>query len=211
MKYTVVVTAAGSGSRMNLGYNKILYEIEPGVRIIDKAASLFQNDKRCEKIIVTLSAQDFSTHINGVVKVLGGEDRVHSVYNGLQEVTTEYVLIHDGARPYLQQKDLDKLLETLETCDACLLMTKEKDTLKEVDENGFVVKSIDRSVIWHAQTPQAFKTDLIKSCLKQAMINHIKITDDASAVELYSNVKVKAVEGDEHNIKITTRADIETH
>ena len=116
-------------------------------------------------------------------------------------------MIHDGARPFLSQDLLDSIKNTLTTEDACLLMVPCKDTIKKVID-GYVETTYDRSTLMAAQTPQAFKTDLILSCTKKAMEENYTGTDDASLVEKYSDVKVKAVEGSYANIKITTIEDL---
>ena len=149
---------------------------------------------------------------NGVIDqritlVQGGSTRQESVYHGLVKVKNSYVMIHDGARPFLNQDLLDSIKNTLTTEDACLLMVPCKDTIKKVID-GYVETTYDRSTLMAAQTPQAFKTDLILSCTKKAMEENYTGTDDASLVEKYSDVKVKAVEGSYANIKITTIEDL---
>ena len=207
MEYTAVLVAAGSGTRMNLGYNKILYEIEPNVRVIDKSIHLFNQDKRCKEVIVVLSENDIDIVLNNVTKTIGGTTRCESVYNGVKLVKTDYVVIHDGARPFLTYPCLNRLVDELEKEDACFLAISERDTLKTV-EDGYVTGTIDRSKVWHAQTPQAFKTKLIKECLEKAISDNAKVTDDVSCVELYSDTKVKVVEGDPNNIKLTVKEDL---
>ena len=212
MNYAVLIVAAGTGSRMNLGYNKVFYETEEGISVLEKAMTAFLKDKRCTQIVVVLNRDDMKhsfKHESGkIVRVFGGTSRQESVYNGLMAIKEEYVLIHDGARPSISQNSIDDLLETLKTEDACILAIKTKDTLKKV-ENGYITKTIDRSNVYQAQTPQAFKTQVIIDCHKKARASNIKGTDDSQLVELTSNTKVKVVYGEENNIKLTTIKDLE--
>lgn len=212
MKYSVLICAAGSGTRMKLGYNKVYAKLNDGQMIIDKTINVFLNDMDCEEIVVVSDPDVFLEMHNGVIDqritlVQGGNTRQESVYHGLVKVKNSYVMIHDGARPFLNQDLLDSIKNTLTTEDACLLMVPCKDTIKKVID-GYVETTYDRSTLMAAQTPQAFKTDLILSCTKKAMEENYTGTDDASLVEKYSDVKVKAVEGSYANIKITTIEDL---
>ncbi|MEA5026798.1 2-C-methyl-D-erythritol 4-phosphate cytidylyltransferase [bioreactor metagenome] len=211
MNYAVLIVAAGKGSRMNLGYNKVFYELEDGITVLQKTLTAFLDDERCKQIVVVLNRDDmkrpFKRECGRLVRVFGGVTRQDSVYNGLMAVKEEYVLIHDGARPGISMECIDNLLETLKSEDACILAVKSKDTLKKVEQE-YVVETVDRSSIYQAQTPQAFKTQLIIDCHKKALALNIKATDDSQVVELTSDTKIKVVYGDEKNIKLTTRQDL---
>lgn len=109
MDYSALVLAAGSGQRMQLGYNKVFYELENGKTVLDQALSVFKEDDRCKQIVLVCSANDIirisSQYVSGkVVVVLGGKTRQESVYNGLKAVHEENVLIHDGARAVGEQR-----------------------------------------------------------------------------------------------------------
>lgn len=211
MNYSALICAAGSGTRMHLGYNKVYAKLESGLSILDTTISVFDEDTDCTQIVVVTDLETFQENqkikSNKIVVVEGGATRQESVYHGLLAVNNEYVMIHDGARPYLTSQNLQDLKETLENEDACLLMVPCKDTIKRVI-NGYVETTYDRSTLMNAQTPQAFKTSLIIDCTKQAIQDNFVGTDDASLVEKYSDVKVKAVEGSYSNIKITTIEDL---
>lgn len=212
MDYTALVVAAGSGSRVGLGYNKLLYKFENGKTILEETVSIFMKDERCTQIIVVASSDDMETFTRlcscgKVVFVLGGETRQQSVYNGLKAVKEEYVLIHDGARPWLSTMCIDRILNTLKDHPACLLCVPVKDTIKEV-RDGFVVQTYKRADLKQAQTPQAFDTNLIIRCYEKAMKQGIVATDDAQIVEVCSDVQVREVEGSYENIKVTTMEDI---
>ena len=208
MKYAAVIVAAGSGSRMHLGYNKVFYMLDEKDRVIDRSIRLFQMDEDCEEIVVVLSHDELDITLpEGIMKEEGGKTRAESVYHGVQKVHAPYVMIHDGARPFLKQETVDLLKEKLQEVDACFPGIREKDTLKEVRDGK--VRTVDREYIYHAQTPQAFKTALIVDCLKKVMENNDSVTDDIQAVELYGNTEVAVVEGDENNYKLTVRYDLE--
>lgn len=212
MKYSVLICAAGSGTRMNLGYNKVYMKLKNGKTILDTTIGVFYQDDDCDQIVVVSDPHMYLENHQGrlgekVVLVQGGATRQESVRNGLLAVKNEYVMIHDGARPFVSKENLDAIKETLGQEDACLLMVPCKDTIKRVID-GCVEETYDRSALMCAQTPQAFKTDLIVSCMKKAIADHYTGTDDASLVEKYSDVKVKAVEGSYANLKITTIEDV---
>lgn len=214
MNYSVVIPCAGMGKRMGLGYNKLFYKMDGQKTVIEKTVEIFIEDDRCVQIILVISPQDqkeFEKLFSSSKKVewcLGGKERQDSVYQGLLHVKSDDVMIHDGARPYLTKACINRLLLTLEQYTACLLMVPAKDTIKIVDEDGFVKETPNRASLMHAQTPQAFKTAIIKEAYSLAKQQQVLGTDDASLVEMLTNVQVKMVEGDYGNIKITTPEDL---
>ncbi|MDD8049184.1 MAG: 2-C-methyl-D-erythritol 4-phosphate cytidylyltransferase [Thomasclavelia sp.] len=211
MNYSVIILAAGSGKRTGLNYNKMFYKI--GLKTIyETTLSIFNDDSRCTQIIVVAKENEIRafkelTYSNKVIFVEGGKERQDSVYNGIQKVVNDYVLIHDGARPYLKIEELDNLLDCLKQHNACLLMVPCKDTVKEVFEHK-VVKTLNRKKLMNAQTPQAFKTSLIKECLQKAHEDNFLATDDTSLIEEYAPEDIYVVEGDYSNIKVTTKEDL---
>ncbi len=211
MKYSAIVLCAGSGKRMELGYNKVLYKLGDKT-VYEKTMELFLEDSRCEQIIVVTKAEErgqFEELIKSerLMFVSGGQERQDSVLNGLSQVSQDHVLIHDGARPFVPKKCIDDILATLTTKDACLLMVPVKDTIKEV-KDGKVVKTMERAKLYQAQTPQAFKTELIKKCYLKGKDAAFQATDDASLVEEFSDSEVHVVKGSYENIKLTTIEDI---
>ncbi|MEG0265126.1 MAG: 2-C-methyl-D-erythritol 4-phosphate cytidylyltransferase [Erysipelotrichaceae bacterium] len=212
MNYTTLIMAAGNGARVNLGYNKLLYQFKNGKTILETTVQLFLEDKRCKQIVIVVSNKDHDTFQNlfddeRIHYVIGGSERQDSVYNGLKVVNEDYVLIHDGARPYLEMADINRLLETLKDYPACLLMVEVKDTIKVV-KDGFIEKTLIRSELKQAQTPQAFQIDCIRNAYEKAKLQGIIATDDAQIVELCGDVKVKVVEGNYKNLKVTTKEDL---
>lgn len=212
MYYSVILPCAGVGSRMQLGYNKLLFMMKNGKCVLENTVQVFLEDEKCQEIILVVGRHDQSTiekmfHDSRIQIALGGATRQESVAHGLQLVQSENVLIHDGARPFLTPKAIDDLLDCLEENEACLLMVPSKDTVKIV-QDGQVVATPSREMIYQAQTPQAFRTRVLKEAFEKAQAVHFIGTDDASIVENFSNVPVKVVLGDYHNIKITTLEDL---
>lgn len=208
MDYSCVIVAAGKGSRMNLGYNKAYYMLDDKC-ILEHTIKAFKDDHDCKEIIVVCDIDDFKAHIkdDDVILVSGGATRSDSVYNGLQKVSYEYVMIHDGARPYVSSKILDDTKQCLSKHNACVAMVDCKDTIKKVIDNK-VVKTYDRTTLKNAQTPQSFKTSLIIEAYQKAIADNFIATDDASIYEVYGNDDVYVIEGSYDNIKITTIEDI---
>ena len=204
MKYDAIVVAGGVGKRADLGFNKVFYMMKNGKTVLENACHLFFEDEDCLKVIVVTS-DEVPFCEQKLILVDGGKERYNSVLNGLNEVTSEYVLIHDGARPFLNKTDLENVKKTLEGKDGVLLAKKATDTIKYV-EDGVIKKTIDRNFIYQALTPQAFRTDVIKEAY--AKVDLTNVTDDTQAVEMLGK-EVLIVEGDKTNIKLTDKEDFE--
>ena len=141
--------------------------------------------------------------------VTGGPTRQASVYNGLKAMDGRFdlVVIHDGVRPLIRPESITACVIGAERHGGCILATEATDTIKTVDEDNRVIVTMKRQLIRMAQTPQAFYYSLIlgahQAALKEAFVG----TDDAQLVELCGEV-VKVIPGDPHNIKITTKQDL---
>lgn len=213
MKYDVIVVAAGKGSRTGLPYNKMFYKLEDGRTVLETSLSVFEQDPDCANAIIVCALdelEEVKAHFSGPKRIFvqGGATRQDSVRNGLASAVSPFVLIHDGARPFLQKSELAKIKTALETDDAALLMVPAVDTVKRVID-GYVVETLVRSQLMCAQTPQAFKTDLIRACHEKAHECGYVGTDDAQLAEVFSDVQVRAVEGLPSNRKITVAQDVE--
>jgi 2-C-methyl-D-erythritol 4-phosphate cytidylyltransferase len=141
--------------------------------------------------------------------VEGGSERFYSVWNALQHPSiksTDIVLIHDAVRPFVTSSLIERLLNGIANFDGVIPGIKVKDTLKESDENGVVLHTLNRDKIFAIQTPQAFKTQIIVESYSKA-INEGKIFTDDSGVAEFAGFRIKIVEGEEINIKITTPLD----
>jgi 2-C-methyl-D-erythritol 4-phosphate cytidylyltransferase len=158
----------------------------------------------CKKKIISLP--DLKNHIN---LVHGGDKRQDSVYNGLKAITknTETVVIHDGVRPFIQPEDLKECILISKKFGACILGTPASDTLKRVNKSDIIETTLSRENIWLAQTPQAFKYDLILKAHETAKRDGYVGTDDASLVERMGE-DVKIINGGRFNIKITKKEDL---
>ena len=149
----------------------------------------------------------------------GGAERYHSVWAGLKAAEAflpDYIFIHDGARPFVDESILERAFEEVKRCRACVVGMPVKDTIKIADEQGFIHTTPKRSLVWQIQTPQVFAADLIVSSYGTMMEKEqeylkrgIQITDDAMVVETVCGCPVKLVEGSYENIKITTPEDLE--
>ena len=200
MNYDVVIVASGKGQRAKLGYNKAFYKMKDGKSVLEHSAHLFIEDTDCKKIIIVTNEEYFSEVFENekVIKTVGGKERKDSVYNGLAEVKSEYVLIHDAARPFLHKNALEEIKIKVSETGAAVLGRMAVDTIKIVDGDK-VVKTIDRNTVFMAETPQAFKTSIIKDCY--AKCEDVNFTDDTSLVEsLGYEVSIVIDEYDNHNL-----------
>lgn len=212
MNYTALIVAGGKGLRMGLGYNKVFFPLSEGKTVLDTTLEIFRNDPQCKQIVIVTNQNDLQkiveTHEAGlIVNVGGGPTRQESVYNGLMATKEDVVLIHDAVRPWLTQDKINDLLGAMETEEAAILAVKVKDTIKQI-EDGYIVKTVDRNRLVHAQTPQAFKTQLLIKCHQKALQEDYHGTDDAQLIERFAEARVKVVEGSYANVKITTVEDI---
>ena len=204
MKYDAIIVASGKGQRANLGYNKVFYKLKDGRSVLDCSIEKFANDPDCYKIIVVTNPEYFH-EVKGqkTVVVEGGKERRDSVYNGLKKVESEYVLIHDGARPYLHPEALNDLKEKLSQNDCVVLGRIATDTIKLI-EGETVVETIDRNKVFQAETPQGFRSELIKDAYENCA--DINFTDDCSLVESLG-YKVTIVINRFDNRKLTKEED----
>lgn len=213
MEYSVCLLAAGKGSRTQLEYNKVFYKLENGKTVLDTCLSVFLEDDECKEIVIVSAKYEIGyvhslyRHEKKIQIVEGGATRQESVSNGLNVVTSPYVFIHDGARPYVTRELIERCKNALKEEDACLLMVPSIDTSKIVVD-GYVKETLVRSTVYNAQTPQCFKTELIRYCQQKAKEEGYTGTDDAQLVERYTDTKIKMVLGDPENVKITLPADL---
>lgn len=219
-KCTAIVLAAGQGKRMQSKTQKQFLEIG-GRPVLFYSLRCFQESPLIRDILLVTGEEFLSyckkeivekygfSKVSGIVP--GGKERYDSVYAGLLACRedTEYVFIHDGARPFLSEEILERGLAAARETGACVVGVPSKDTVKLADSRGFVQQTPDRSLVWNVQTPQIFSYPLIlgahKSIRQKDMGN---ITDDAMVVEQETGVKVHLSLGSYRNIKITTPEDL---
>lgn len=206
-----VIVAAGSASRMG-GVDKIMADLG-GKPVIYRTAEAFQNCDAVSEIVV-VTREDLiipiSDLLHGMGKVravvAGGKTRQESVMKGLNSLSEKVKLaaIHDGARPLVRWQLIDRVIRAANTYGAAVPGVPVKDTIKTVS-GGLVSGTPDRSSLQAVQTPQVFDFDLLRGALKKAEGKNV--TDDCSAVEM-TGFKVKLVQGEEGNLKITTQQDL---
>lgn len=211
-KCGAVIVAAGSGSRMG-GKDKILAPLA-GVPVILRTARAFQEcDAVAEIVIVTqpekiLEITDLCHELPKVTAVVaGGDTRQASVEQGLAALSKDCLLaaIQDGARPLVTWQLIDRVIRAAHTYGGAVPAVPVKDTVK-VAQGGLVESTPDRSTLYAVQTPQVFDIALLRAALKKAAAEGAALTDDCSALERMG-AKVKIVEGDERNLKLTTPLD----
>ena len=208
-----VIVAAGSASRMG-GIDKVMAELD-GEPMIKRTVRAFQE---CDavKYIVIVTREDLILPIHNLCRefpkvmevVAGGKSRQESVQRGVNALDqkVELVAIHDGARPLITWQLIDRCIRAGNTYGAAAPAIPVKDTIKTV-EGGIVVNTPERAKLRAVQTPQVFDLDLLQGALLKAQQDGAEVTDDCSAVERLG-MKIKIVEGDEKNLKVTTPMDL---
>ena len=218
---TAIVLAAGQGKRMHSKVQKQFLEIQ-GYPVLYYSLRCFQESPLIQDIILVTGEESISYCKEEIVKkygftkvsavIPGGKERYDSVYAGLCECRDcEYVLIHDGARPFVTEEILKRGLQKVKETGACVIGMPSKDTVKLSDEEGYVKETPNRKCVWTIQTPQIFLYSLIREAhdsIRQKDMS--KITDDAMVVEQETGAKVALAEGSYQNIKITTPEDMKT-
>lgn len=216
-KTTLIIPAAGSGSRLEREVPKPFISIG-GKSILNYTLSRFIKLDALRQIVVATSsdyierAREILTEMVpagiDVAVIEGGRERQHSIYNALEEVTqSELVIIHDAVRPFVTTAQIRKCCEEAIRHGASVLGVPAKDTIKQVNDQNLVRETPSRNYLWQAQTPQVFKTEIIKKAYKKAFEANFIGTDDASLVERLG-YPVKMVEGDRSNFKITYPLDL---
>lgn len=217
-KITAIVLAGGSGNRMGAACKK-QYMLLAGRPLLFYALDAFEISP-VDEIILVSNEPDFCRqqiiqkyNLQKVTQIVpGGEERYHSVYNGLAAAAgSRYVLIHDGARPFLTKDIINRSIEAVRLHQACITGMPAKDTIKIADPEGFAAQTPSRDTVWQVQTPQTFSYPLIlkayQSIMKK-MPEGIAVTDDAMVLEHTGGTKIKFILGSYQNIKITTPEDL---
>ena len=213
-----LIPAAGAGKRMG-GHVPKQYLSLLGKSILEHTLSLFVNNEKIKSVIVTVAPDDKllsglpSPLLEQCKIVTGGAERCDSVVAGLNclrktESDDSWVLVHDAARPCVRPRDIDKLIETLlGNSVGGLLATPVLDTLKDSENSGLVSKTIDRSRLWRALTPQMFRLGLLHEALIASLKCGAKVTDESQAIE-NAGFSATLVEGSNDNIKVTRPEDL---
>lgn len=214
----VIVTAAGSSRRMG-GTNKLLLPLQ-GKPLLVHTLSYFEKHPLVRGVVMSAPAEQRELYL-GLVReyglnkvsavVPGGAERQDSIRNALEALNCrpeEAVAIHDGARPCLSGDLLERLLAALSDAQGSLPMVAVKDTIKRVDKQGNVLQTLIRDELFAAQTPQVFRYGAILEAHQKAHQEGYLGTDDCSLIEHYGG-RIRAVEGDYRNLKVTTPEDME--
>ena len=219
-KVSVIIPSAGIGKRMGempggIGKQFLILQGRP---LLCHTIEKFERSKYVDDVVVVCAADMIPFVKKEIVEsygfskvksvVAGGKERQDSVYAGFKSlIAADTVLVHDAVRPFVKTEMIDQLIETCEKEDASILAVRLKDTVKLQDSEGFVKETLDRSVLWNVQTPQVFDYKILKHAFEKAFADGFYGTDESMLVERIGG-KVKIVEGDYINIKITTPDDL---
>ncbi|MDT5155969.1 MAG: 2-C-methyl-D-erythritol 4-phosphate cytidylyltransferase [Acidobacteriota bacterium] len=212
-----IIVAAGRGSRAGGAQAKQFRDIS-GIPLIIHTLSRFERSETIAESVVVLpcggAREGFLTLAgrHGLRKVSrtveGGETRAESVRRGLQALGGEgvgVVAVHDGVRPFITPEEIDRTVREAERSGAAILAAPAVETIKEAAD-GRVLRTLERARLWHAQTPQCFRYELLRRAYEQAPALGADVTDCSALVERLGE-SIRIVEGGAHNIKITTPRD----
>ena len=217
MRIWAVIPAAGVGKRFSSDIPKQYLPLS-GIPVLLHSINKLLKFDGLEEILVVLNPADtFWQKLNfthpKVKTIHGGFERCNSVNNALEDLSdraenADWVLVHDAVRPCISDSDLKKITDIVHDEDVGgLLACPILDTIKEVDENLDVQKTIPREKLWSAMTPQIFRYELLKRALEAALVAGGSVTDEASAIESIG-LTPRIVQGDKTNIKITHSTDM---
>lgn len=210
---TAIILVAGNSTRFGKNTNKNL-ELIKGKPVLSYSLTAFAENKYIDNIIVTVKEQEIQ-EIKKIIEeenikkevniVIGGNSRQESVYNSISKTVADIVIIHDGARPAIKQRYITECIETMEEFKGATVGVKSKDTIKIADDNNIITNTTKRSNTWIIQTPQCFDRKTLLEMHEK--FKNEEVTDDCMLLEM-NNYKVKILEGDYTNIKVTTAEDI---
>ena len=214
---TAIFPAAGQSRRMRSATNKNFLELA-GQSILIHTLLKFSKSDKIDNLIVA-AASDEVIIIDEMLKnckglkpfqvVVGGSERQYSIANALKAIhdDCDVVLVHDAARPLVSVETIEAVVEAAKIYGGAIAAMPEKNTIKIIDDDGFVVDTPPRSKLVSVQTPQGFRREIIMQAYERAERDNFLGTDDASLVERLG-YKVRIVKSDYKNIKITTPEDI---
>lgn len=220
-KIVAIILAAGQGKRMNSQVAKqfLVLQDKP---VLYYSLQAFEQSSVDEIILVTGNGQvEYCRkhivnqyHFKKVSNIIeGGKERYDSVYKALLNTeNADYVLIHDGARPFISTELIETVIQQVIIDKACIVGTPVKETIKIVDPEGIITSTPNRNTLWSAQTPQAFEYTSIRKAYdlfnEEEDKDLVGITDDAMVYENYRKCPVKIILGDYNNLKLTTPEDL---
>jgi 2-C-methyl-D-erythritol 4-phosphate cytidylyltransferase len=214
---SAIIVAAGSSRRM--GFDKLFAPLA-GKPVLWHSLKAFSDTKEVDEILIVTREERMdevehlvaSQKLKKVTKVIsGGAERHISVWNGLQAVSSEgseFIAIHDGARPLVTPKLIKACLELAENHGAACCASQIPDTVKRASVEQMVTESVERTGLWAMQTPQVFSSGLILQAYAALMAKHEMVTDEVSAVQKLGK-KIALLKNDDWNMKITFPHDLE--
>jgi 2-C-methyl-D-erythritol 4-phosphate cytidylyltransferase len=218
MKVNAIIVSAGKGHRFMNGRKKQFLSLA-GKPILAHTLDPFENCPLIDAILLVVGLEDMDYCLKEIVEkyqyrkvskiVPGGKHRQESVKNGIDALPedVEIVVIHDGVRPFVTQEMIEESIRSAIRFQAVVPAMPVKETIKMLNPDGTVLKTLDRNSLWQIQTPQTFQARLIRDALRKASEDGFLGTDDASLVERLG-IEVHVLPGSYTNIKITTREDL---
>ncbi|CAJ1317957.1 2-C-methyl-D-erythritol 4-phosphate cytidylyltransferase [Paenibacillus nuruki] len=215
-KAGVIVVAAGKGSRMGTTESKQYLRLQ-NKPILIHTLEVFEHSSIIDEIVIVTGKDDVQRCEDWITEykltkvkqvVVGGYDRQESVAHGLQYIHSNWIMVHDGVRPFITQDQIMDCYHSAVTAGASVLAVPVKDTIKQVDLQKHILSTPDRSQLWAIQTPQTFRTADLQQAHQQALAEEFRGTDDSMLIERMG-VTVSVVEGSYENIKITTPDDLD--
>lgn len=212
-KVTAIILVAGNSTRYGQNRNKN-FEVINERTVLSYSLNEFDKNQYIDNIIIAVKEDEMQrvekivnaeNTIKNVNLVIGGNSRKESVYNCITATDSDIVIIHDGARPLIKKEYINKCIESMDKFEGVTIGVKSKDTIKITDDNGIVIDTTKRSNTWIIQTPQCFNRNILLKMHEKYM--NEEVTDDCGLLEM-DNYKIKIIEGDYTNIKITTFGDL---
>ena len=210
---TGIILVAGNSTRFGKNRNKN-FELVNSKNILSYSINAFEKNEYIDNIIIVIK-QDDREIVQKIIDeekiskeidlIIGGNSRQESVYNAIEFASSDIVIIQDGARPAVKQEYINKCIEEMNNFKGVTVGVKSKDTIKITDDNGIVIDTTKRSNTWIIQTPQCFDRKILLDLHEQ--YKKVEVTDDCMFLEK-GGYKVKIIEGDYTNIKVTTYDDI---
>jgi len=218
MEFFLIIPASGLGSRFGLKTPKQFYKLD-GKEILIHTLNRFNSNKRIKSIFVS-TRKEYVRKISLLVNkyklskvddvVVGGEHRQDSVYNALKCLKckpNDIIIVHDAVRPFVSNKLIDTLMDESMKYDCVVPGLPLTNTIKKTNKNGIVINTVPRENLWSIQTPQFFKYNKLMKAFEFSRVNKLIGTDEAALME-FAGYKVKVIEGENTNVKITTRKDL---
>jgi len=216
MKVSAIIPAAGQGTRMGSSTPKQFLLLN-GQPILHYTLRAFETCGCVNSVTLVMPENDLDlarkqwSKDYKIVKniVAGGKERQDSVYNGFKalDADTDIVIVHDGVRPFATSDMIGRSIEAARQFGAAITAIPVSDTIKQVNDEGFVTRTVDRNGLWRVQTPQAFQYTILDQAFQKAKNDSYYGTDEASLLE-YAGKKLKIIEGSELNVKITRKEDL---